>query len=108
MRELVAEMISLLTAGAYIKLALHRKQEDITPDNVRMLDKIERILLVKAKIRLLINPGDREHRALLEAIETPFQRLWAQDEQDVVAAVTADIDEIAKQAQAIFNANGCA
>jgi hypothetical protein len=102
LRDLVAEMISLLTTGAYIKLALHRREEDIRPDNVRMLEKIERILLVKAKIRLLVNPGDRDHRALLAAIETPFQRLWQQDEQDVVAAVNADIDDIAKHAQVIL------
>lgn len=102
LRDLVAEIISLLNTGAYIKLALHRREEDITPDNVRMLDKIERILLVKNKIRLLTNPVEADHRALLEAIETPMARLWQQDEQDVVAAVDADIEAITRHAQTIL------
>jgi hypothetical protein len=102
LRDLVAEMISLLNTGAYVKLALHRKAEDITPGNVRMLEKIERIMLVKNKIRLLVNPADKDQRALLAAIETPFARLWQQEEHDVVAAVSADIDEIAKHTQVIL------
>jgi hypothetical protein len=102
LRDHVAEMISLLNTGAYVKLALHRKAEDITPDNVRLLEKIERITLVKNKIRLLVNPGDKEQRALLAAIETPFARLWQEEEHDVVAEIAADIEEITKHAQVVL------
>src|SRR5688572_21267188 len=64
--------------------------------------KVERIMLVKNKIRLLINPGDKDQRALLAAVETPFARLWQQEEHDVVAEITADIEEITKHTQVIL------
>ena len=102
LRDLVAELIALFNVGAYVKLATHRKAADMIPDNARLLEKIERILLVKNKIRLLTNPVERDHRELLEAIDATFAHLWQESEHDVVAQVNAGIEQISKHAQAIL------
>jgi len=102
LRDHVAEVISLLSTGAFVKLAIARKDSGVTPGNVALLDKIQRLLLVRNKIVLLINPGEADHKALLDAIERPFARLWQEGEPDVIAAVEADIAAITGHAQTIL------
>jgi len=102
LRDLVAEMISLLKTGAYVKLALSRKEESFTPSAPTLLEKVERLMLVKNKIRLLINPTEADHRALLGAIETALARVLQPEHQDIVATVDADVETITQHAQLIL------
>src|SRR6185436_11604354 len=76
LRDLISELISLLMMGAYIKQGMALRDETVMAANAQLLQKIERALLIRSKIRLLVNPNEGDHRALLDAIESPFARLW--------------------------------
>ena len=102
LRDLISELISLLMMGAYIKQGMALRDETVMAANAQLLQKIERALLIKSKIRLLVNPNEGDHRALLDAIESPFARLWQQERTDVIAAVENDIESITRHAQGIF------
>jgi hypothetical protein len=64
------------------------------------LAKLERIVLVQWKIRLLINPTDPDHRELCQTIETALKRLQSEESHD--AETEADIENITKFGQAIL------
>ena len=103
LRDLLAELISLLVAALVIKSGWKDKWDKglglINTDRA-FLAKLERIVLVQWKIRLLINPTESDHRELYEAIATALKRLQFEESHD--AETEADIESITKLGQSIL------
>jgi len=103
LRDLLAELISLLVAALVIKSGWKDKWDKglglINTDRA-FLAKLERIVLVQWKIRLLINPTESDHRELYDTIATALKRLQSEKSHD--AETEADIESITKLGQSIL------
>ena len=81
-RDLLAELISLLVAVLIVKTGWkdqwNKGLGPITSDPT-LLSKLERIVLVQWKIRLLINPTEADHQELYQTIERAFQRIQSEE-----------------------------
>ena len=103
LRDLLAELISLMGMALVVKLQWKDEwDKGLAPVAARpeLLAKLERIVLVQWKIRLLINPNESDHRALQDALDAAQKRIQAP--QSELAESDADIERIAKLAQAIL------
>jgi hypothetical protein len=103
LRDMVAELISLLTAALVIKSAWQSKWDKghgPLRENAALLQKLERIVLAQSKIRLLLNPTEADHQQLSRAIDTAIKRLQAEESLD--SDTEADIETITTLAQTIL------
>ena len=103
MRDMLAELISLLIAALVIK-AKWKDQWDHGRGpflaDPALLEKLQRIVLTQTKIRLLLNPTEDDHRRLYSAIDTAMKRL--QSEESPESDTEADIETITTLAQSIL------
>ena len=103
LRDMLAELISLMVAVLVVKEGWRGKWDKglgaIAADPT-LLSKLERIVLVQWKIRLLINPTETDHQELYQAIETAFARIQADESAD--SDMEADIQKITRLGQAIL------
>jgi hypothetical protein len=103
LRDMLAELISLLVAVVVVKSGFKGDWNDglaaIEADR-SLLDKLERIVLVQWKIRLLINPNETDHQELYRAIETAFAHAKSRQSQE--AEISADIESITRLAHGIL------
>ena len=65
-----------------------------------MLPKLERMVLVQWKIRLLLNPTEADHQELSRTIDTAMQRL--QSEESHESDTRADVENITSLGRAIL------
>jgi hypothetical protein len=82
LRDLLAELIALYVGAIVVKLKWkERWDEGLGPVNANpeLLEKLERMVLVQAKIRLLINPAETDHQGLYHAIESAFRTLRTEE-----------------------------
>jgi hypothetical protein len=103
LRDMLAELISLLVAAMVIKSDWKDKWDQgrgVIARNPELLDKLERIVLVQWRIRLLINPTEADHQELYRGIETAFKRLQSEESHD--SETEADIENITRLAQVIL------
>jgi hypothetical protein len=102
LRDMLAEVVSLLASG-WIITSRWQSRADMTAvaADAALLQKLERVVLVQWKIRLLLNPAEGDHQALYQAIETATARLQS-DAPDVSERLRADVETIARLAQAIL------
>ncbi len=103
LRDMLAELISLYVAAVVVKLKWKEHWEQgLGPVNANpeLLEKLQRIVLVQAKIRLLINPAEPDHQHLFQTIESAFKRLRAEETRQ--EDTEADVETITKLAQAIL------
>ncbi len=103
LRDMVAELISLMALALIIKSACKSKWDKgrgPLREDPALLHKMERIVLAQSKIRLLLNPTEPDHQQLDRAIETAFKRL--QSEESVDSDSEADIERITAISQAIL------
>jgi hypothetical protein len=102
-RDMIAEVISLLVAAVVVKAKWQTQWDQgrgpLTEDPA-MLAKLERIVLARSKIDLLLNPSERDHQRLREAIHVAFKHL--QSEQSVDSETESDIETITTLAQSIL------
>lgn len=103
LRDMLAELISLLVAAVTIKamgkIKWDRGLGPISSDPA-LLQKLERIVLVQWKIRLLTNPNEPDHLDLNQLIDRAFKRLQAEGTED--EATESDIENITRLGQAIL------
>ena len=103
MRDMLAELISLLIAALVIK-AKWKDQWDHGRGpflaDPALLEKLQRIVLTQTKIRLLLNPGEGDHQRLYQAIDTAMKRLQAEAAPE--SETEADIETITTLAQSIL------
>src|SRR5262245_38694017 len=103
LRDLLAELISQLVSVLVVKHQWQGKWNqglDAIAANPGLMGKLERIVLVQWKIRLLINPNEPDHQALYAAIDTAFKRLQTDSAKD--GETEADIENITRLAQTIL------
>lgn len=103
LRDMVAELISLLAAALVIKSAWQSKWDKgrgPLREDAPLLQKLERIVLAQSKIRLLLNPTEADHQKLYRAIDTAIKRLQAEESLD--SDTEADIEAITTLAQTVL------
>ena len=103
LRDLLAELISLLVAALVLKSNWRDKWDEgrgLIAADPEMLTKVERMVLVQWKIRLLINPTEPDHQELYRTIESAFKRI--RSEESLESETEADIETITTLAQAIL------
>ena len=101
LRDHTAEFTALLSASAVFKLARKGDVLDEIANNLPLLEKVQRIVLVQYKIRLLINPTEADHRDFMAAVDSALKRVQTDVELDITA-LTADIEAVTLRAQAIL------
>ena len=103
LRDLLSELISLLVAVLVVKAQRtgpwDRGMGAIAQEPA-LLAKLERVVHVQWKIRLLINPTEPDHEELYRMIDAAFKRLQSEESHD--AESEADIEAITRLAQSIL------
>ena len=102
LRDMVAELISLIVTALVVKAKWHGKwdQGRGAVADPALMEKLQRLVLLQSKIRLLLNPTEPDHQQLDQSIDAAIKRL--QSEQTVDAEMEADIQTITRLAQAIL------
>jgi hypothetical protein len=103
LRDLIAELISLLVAVQVVKMEWKGKWNrglDAIAADPKLLGKLEHLVLVQWKIRLLINPKEVDHQELYRAIDTALKRIQSEELKD--SETEADLENITKLGQAIL------
>ena len=106
LRDMLAELIALLAMASVLKVTWKGKQDPwdkglgLFARDSALLDKLERLVLVQSKIRLLINPLEPDHQELYRAIDTALRRFQSEDLHE--AETDADVETITRLAQAIL------
>src|SRR5512144_1751006 len=93
LRDLVAELIALIATGMMVRLERARDSTSVNAlfaTDPLMIQKVERIVMVRNKIRLLTNPGEDDHRQLLDAIDVAFRYLSS----DLTSVAAHDVTRI--------------
>ena len=103
LRDIVAELISLIVTALVVKARWKGKWDQgrgaLSADPA-LVEKLERMVLIQSKIRLLLNPTEPDHQRLNQAIDAAIKRL--QPEETLDAEVEADIETITTLAQSIL------
>ena len=103
LRDMVAELISLIVSALVIRSAWKSKWDKgrgPLREDKALLIKLERIVLVESKIRFLLNPTEADHQQLNQAIEISIWRLKAEESLD--SDTEADIETIVRLSQVIL------
>jgi hypothetical protein len=103
LRDQIAELVSMFVAVLVLKQGWRGKWNkglDALAADPALIEKLERIVLIQWKIRLLLNPAEMDHQALYERIEAAFERLRGEEMQE--GATTEDLEEITRMSQAIL------
>jgi hypothetical protein len=103
LRDLLAEFIAQLGTVWVIRATWQGKWDKglapIAADPTR-LEKMQRLLLVQWKIRLMLNPTESDHQELYAAIEKALDRL--REERSDESETAADIETISRLGQTIL------
>lgn len=103
LRESLADLVAQLATVSAIKATWHEKWDKgmgpIAADPSR-IEKLQRLVLVQFRIRLLLNPTEPDHQELYRAIEQAIVRL--REERPVDEETAADVETISKLGQAIL------
>lgn len=103
LRDLLAELISQFVAIIVVRRQWKGRWNqglDAIAADPTLLAKLERVVLVQWKIRLLINPAEPDHQELYRAIVAGLARLREDESSD--AEMDADIERITALSQAIL------
>jgi hypothetical protein len=85
LRDMLAELISLLVAAVVIKSQWQDKWDHARgafKAEPGLIDKFQRMVLAQAKINLLLNPTDADHQKLVHTIDTALKRLQSEASSD--------------------------
>jgi hypothetical protein len=107
LRDMLSEWISILATASVVRTTWKAEWDGgLGPISARgeLLDKVQRLVLVQAKIRLLLNPLEADHEELRRAIDAASQRLkaaiWRESETE------ADVETVTRLAQATLSGSG--
>ena len=103
LRETLAELISLLMTALVVKEKWkgnwHGGRGALIAEPA-LLDKLQRMVLVQTKMRLLLNPNEGDHQRLYQSLDAARKRLQSEESQE--SETEADIEAITTLAQAIL------
>jgi len=103
LRDLLAEGISLLIAALIVRERWKdkwNKGRGAVAADPALLEKVQRLALAQAKVRLMINPQEDDHLHLHQAIMVSIKRLQSEDALE--SETEDDIEVISKLAQSIL------
>jgi hypothetical protein len=103
LRDLIAEFVSQLVTVLVVKSGWRGNWDRGLPaiqSDRAYLEKLERMVLVQSKIRLLLNPNEADHQALYRVIEAALEH--SRSEQMHETEIASDIETIAQLAQGIL------
>jgi len=103
LRDMIAELLSLLVAAAVIKSRWKAKWDQgrgPLGENPALLEKVERMVLSRSKIGLLTKPSKPDHQQPCAAIDAAFNRLLSEESHEV--ETESDIQGITALAQSIL------
>ena len=103
LRETMAEMISLMVAVIVVKQNWKgewRRGRGAIAADPTLLNKLERMILVNWKIRLLLHPSEDGHIALVHRLDEALARLELEETDE--SAVRGDVEAITAMSQAIL------
>ena len=102
LRDMVAELISLIVTALVVKAKWHGNwdQGRGAVADPALMEKLQRLVLIQSKIRLLLNPTETDHQQLDRAIDAAIKRLQSEQTED--AEMEADIQTITRLAQSIL------
>jgi hypothetical protein len=103
LRDLLAELMSQLAVVAVLRDGWKGNWDHgLGPvrHDPALLAKVERLVLVHWKIRLLLNPTEADHQELCGRIDTALSRIRSEAATEV--ETRADIENISHQAQVIL------
>lgn len=81
-------------------LGLHRSLDHI--DEKEFVERLQQLVLVETKVNLLLNPNEKDHQALSQAIRQAIEKIFAGDEKEKRVGVKQLSDSIVTQSQAIL------
>jgi hypothetical protein len=103
LREMLAELVSLMSAVAVMRSRWKdpwNRGMAVLDANPQLIEKIERIVLVQWKIRLLLNPSEPQSVELHDLIMSAFNRLQAETWNE--AEMHVCIEEITHRSQLLL------
>lgn len=103
LRDMVAELIALIVTALVVKAKWQGTWDQgrgALSSDPTLIEKLERLVLIQSKIRLLLNPTEPDHQRLDQAIDAAIKRL--RPEESVDAEMEADIQTITALAQSIL------
>jgi hypothetical protein len=103
LRDLLADLMSQLAGLSVLKAGwtgAWDRGAGLLHSNPTLVDKLERVVLVRWKIRLMLNLNEEDHRELDRLIGVAVQRL--RDAAPGETDTDADIESISQQARGIL------
>ena len=103
LRDALAELISLLVTVLVVKANFQgtwNKGLGVVAAEPKRVEKLQRLVNVQWKIRLLLNPTEADHQQLTRAIENAITRIQAEGSDD--EGMNADIETITCLGQSIL------
>jgi hypothetical protein len=105
MRDLVAAAISHWTGVMYLRASVHDQNAATIATNEALLERIESGLLTNTKIRLMLNPSEKESQQLMKELDGVVAILGSSSAQAMVEAQMHEhLKEIVRVTQAILKA----
>jgi hypothetical protein len=102
-RDLIASMVSQLTAYMILQAQLHETQPALVATSPELLGRIERGMRTISKIRLMMNPNESDNQKLIETLDFAMDCLRSQkDPAHVERQIQTYTTEIVRQSQAIL------
>jgi hypothetical protein len=103
LRDHVAELVSLFSAVLVVRSRWQgpwNRGLGALDANPALIEKLEHLMLVQWKIRLLLNPTEKDNVALHDAIVATFERIKSEEWSE--AQMIASIETITHLTQAIL------
>ena len=95
LRDAVAEYVAVLLTASMVKQAAERDPLQEVREHRDLLPIVERVVMMKSKIMLMINPSDQRYAALCEKVEASYE-LLASDSLVSVPAMRAQANEVTR------------
>jgi len=99
----LAEYIGLLLSAAMIKQSMRQDALKAVSEDRALLQLVERGVLVKSKVMLMINPRDSLHVKLCEVLEATYQSLVSDDPQ-TLATIRSGSEAITQAGRDVLKA----
>jgi hypothetical protein len=103
LRDSIAEYVGLLLTAAMVRQGMEKDTNRVVRRNHDLREIVERLVLVKNKIMLMLNPNEERGARLCELIEATYLSL-ASDEPATVVTMRAQADAITKAGREVLRA----
>jgi hypothetical protein len=103
LRDSVAEYVALVLTASIVRQALEQDPVKAVSEDRDLRQIVERIVLIKNKILLMINPSDKRYSELCHLVETIHQSLTSADPR-ALASTRSDTEAITQAGREVLMA----